>query len=106
MKTAFNPATYGKIKPAYRALLPNQPTPASTSFPELVTTRLLSELSAKPQPLQDIEGLIANSGSELKAFYAGGELGYRRGFDAGHGRGLLFGFIAAMILLKTSSTKA
>lgn len=106
MKNIFNSATYDKSKTAYRTLLPNPLTTASTSFPELVSTRFLTEVSAKPQPLQDIEGLVANSGPELKYFYAGNELGYRRGFDAGHGRGLLLGFIAAMILLKSASTKA
>jgi len=106
MKKFFNSAAYDKSKPAYRTLLPNPSTTVSTSFPELVTTRFLTEAGAKPQPLQDIEVLMANSGPELKYFYAGNELGYRRGFDAGHGRGLLFGFIAAMILLKSASTKA
>jgi hypothetical protein len=106
MNTVDFSRIYRNNQTMYRTLSPNPSTAPSTSFPELVTTRFLNELSAKPQPLQNIEGLIANSGAELKHFYAGNELGYRRGFDAGHGRGLLLGFIAAMVLLKSSSAKA
>lgn len=64
--------------------------------------QIISEATTRPQPFTDIEQLIHNSGVELKSFYAGSEYSYRRGFDAGHGRGFLFGFLAGLFFLQIS----
>lgn len=66
---------------------------------ELVAGPIINEISRRPEVVKQTDQIVNNSSKEVKLFYAGCEYGHARGFEAGYGKGIVFGIFGMLLAL-------
>jgi len=59
---------------------------------------IAQELVRRPEPIHETDEFVSKAGHELRSFHAGNEYGYKRGHDAGYGRGVATGIFGILLL--------
>lgn len=65
----------------------------------LVVSPIINEIARRPEVVKQTDQIVNNSSKEVKLFYAGCEYGHTRGFEAGYGKGILFGIFGVFLAL-------
>ena len=64
-----------------------------------VASLIINEIARRPDVVKQTDQIVNNSSKEIKLFYAGCEYGHTRGFEAGYGKGIVFGILGMLIAL-------
>jgi hypothetical protein len=64
-----------------------------------VASPIINEIARRPDVVKQTDQIVNNSSQEIKLFYAGCEYGHTRGFEAGYGKGIVFGIFGMLLAL-------
>jgi hypothetical protein len=65
----------------------------------LIASPIVNEITRRPEVVKQTDQIVNNSSKEVKIFYAGCEYGHARGFEAGYGKGIVFGLFAMLLAI-------